>query len=255
MKIKSYPFIFLFLLIFFCCLNQGITAGPVSETYQIIKKTYAHEEFKIHYPQLTGMNDRQKQKKINEMIKHDRIDGLKDLEEPEDEFFWGKKYFIEQDYVIKLQSANLLSIQYLGYYYLEGTAHPTRTCSTINIDLRQVKKIALNDVVKIDNNFAAKVRQGKYQPWDPGLDLEKVGVLNRVFENYDDKKLCEYLGKADLKEYNVWSYFTTDSLGISIETSHPIGDHVEFEVKYHEVVNNMRIENEIWRDLNYPKPN
>jgi hypothetical protein len=48
---------------------------------------------------------------------------------------------------------------------------------------------------------------------------------------------------------NIFSYFTKDSLGISISFPHVYGDHLEFEFKYQDIVNNIKAENEVWRDF------
>ena len=51
------------------------------------------------------------------------------------------------------------------------------------------------------------------------------------------------------KQSDVFSYFTSDSLGISVSVSHAIGDHAEFEIKYQDLKGNIKTENEIWKDL------
>lgn len=49
----------------------------------------------------------------------------------------------------------------------------------------------------------------------------------------------------------LFSYFTNDSLGISIGVIHALGDHAEFEIKYEELKEVIKNENEIWNDLLY----
>jgi hypothetical protein len=48
---------------------------------------------------------------------------------------------------------------------------------------------------------------------------------------------------------NSFSYFTNDSLGISIGVIHVLGDHAEFEIKYEDIKDNMKADHGIWKDL------
>ena len=47
----------------------------------------------------------------------------------------------------------------------------------------------------------------------------------------------------------IFSYLTKDSLGISISVGHATGDHAEFEIKYQDIANNLKVENEVWKDF------
>ncbi len=47
----------------------------------------------------------------------------------------------------------------------------------------------------------------------------------------------------------IFSYFTEDALGISININHALGDHLEFELEYQDIANNIKAENEVWKDF------
>lgn len=206
--------------------------------YAITKESYVNQDIQINYPQINNLNDINKQKKINELIKDDAFKTLNNFKDG------NRKLSIEINYDIKYNSSNLISIQYLGYIYVEKAAHPSNMFFITNININMGSKIKLKELININDDFVEKFKHGKYKTWDSNLNLESEGVLNYVLEDYTNQELIEYFNTVE-----PYFFFTKDSIGISIEVAHAIGDHVEFEMKYIDITDNIKNENEVWVDF------
>ncbi len=237
--------LFAFALTITSCDSGNKNANQVTDNtaYEITQASYIDKDIKVSYPQITGLVDANKQEKINELIKKEALEILdyyKDVEE---------EVSLEIKYNIKWKGTNLLSIQYTGLGNIEGAAYPNNLFYTTNIDMNNYKKIKLTDCININEAFEKKVKEGKYVPWDDELN----SAIELIKENINSYSLVDEFSNADSisKEnmYNLFSYFTKDSLGISIGILHVIGDHAEFEIKYEDIKDEIKTENEMWKDL------
>jgi len=242
--------LFVFALTITSCDSDNNKANQVTDDtakvtedrdYDIKQGSYIDKQIKITYPQITGLADANKQEKINELIKKEAIEVLGYYKDVEGEVSLDIKYDI------KLKGANLLSIQYAGLGNIEGAAYPNNVFYTTNIDMNNDKKVKLTDCISINEAFEKKVKEGKYVPWNDELN----SVIEIIKENINSYDLINEFNNADSisKEniYNLFSYFTKDSLGISIGIPHVLGDHAEFEIKY-EDIKDEKAENEIWKE-------
>jgi hypothetical protein len=59
------------------------------------------------------------------------------------------------------------------------------------------------------------------------LNLESAGVLKGVLNSLDKNELMD-----SFKQRSAEFYFTKDSLGVSVEVAHAVGDHLEIEMAY-----------------------
>jgi hypothetical protein len=232
------------LLLCFALIAAACSAGQknvadTAMTYEIVKQTYTDKKVMINYPQVTKMSDSKKLETINEIIKTEALDvvsGYANLD----------NVIIEIDYEVTWKSVELLSIKYWGYRNIIGTPHPTKEFYTTNINMHEGSRLRLKDLVNIDDGFIEKVKKGKLHAVSPQITLEMVSRSNNM--------TIKGFNKADVRDYQeniqgVFSHFTNDSLGISLHVSHPIGDHVEFEVKYQDIVDNIKAENKIWKSI------
>ncbi|MDR3542281.1 MAG: hypothetical protein P4L69_15160 [Desulfosporosinus sp.] len=200
------------------------TANKVStavDQYDLTKATYSVQNIKINYPQLNNLTDTSKQQKINELIKTSVLEVLNDYQDSL------SSLSLTMDYEIKYKGADLLSIEYLGLAYVKDAAHPVNVIQTTNIDLKKEKWLAISDVVTVNDSFAEKIKAGKYKPYSSDLDLEAAGALKTVLEGLSSQDLLE-----GLKQQTAKFYFTKDSLGVSVEAAHAVGDHLEMEIEY-----------------------
>lgn len=202
---------------------------PAAPAYEITEDEYAEGDIVIHYPQITGMSDTARQDQINALIR-DKATAIA-----------GEGGTIEVDYTVAWTGPRLLSIRYDGYMNVEGAAYPNNLFYTTNVDIADGTKVRLRDVVAIDAGFIETFKAGQFIPWDTGLaDAEEP-----IRENVAGYDLVQALTNAD-NGYGLqnpdycFSYFTEDSLGISIGVPHVIGDHAEFEIPYQDIQGNIK---------------
>ena len=208
--------------------NPGSSSNP----YQITKATYKDNDIKINYPQITKSSDQQKEGIINTQIKHETLKVL-NYYLPE-----VQGLTLEINYEIKSKSASLLSIQYTGVGYMNGAARPNNHFYTTTIDFEMGNSLRLTDMVHIDENFIENLKQNA-KPVKP----EHQGILNSI----PTSDLLNMLTNADSldnigteNQSDTFSYFTSDTLGISIPVSHAEGGHAEFEISYQAIAPNIK---------------
>jgi hypothetical protein len=209
----------------------SVQAG--GEIYQVTSQTYTDREISISYPELSGMSDAEKQKTLNQLIRAEALSILEDYVETELE-----KLTVKLDYAIVRQDANLLSVRFNGRRFLKGTAYPTRFVQSVNLNIQSGRKLRLPEVVQLDEQFVAIVKNGRMNAVDGGT-FEKLRL--------DDKRLLKAFLQADSatsteNPSRAFSYFTQDAIGISISVIHALGDQVEFELPLVELKSFIRPE-------------
>ncbi|XOK60320.1 PdaC/SigV domain-containing protein [Paenibacillus elgii] len=214
--------------------QMGDLVGKNDKAYEITKASFADKGIRIEYPQIINMKDSNKQKAINEIIAEGAYGFLKNYSLETEGFS------MEIEYEIKWKTDHFLSIQYSGISYDKGTAHPTNNFYTTNIDINKEKKLKLADLVTIDEGFVKKFIGGKFK--------ETMPEHNYIHNIFTTKEWLTMLNKADSNETEICSYFTENALGISVGVSHAVGDHAEFEIKYEDILENIKNENnELWK--------
>ena len=191
----------------------------LGDEYNITDEQFSEMNVEVSYPQITNMADKRKMKVLNSLIKKDILTKavIKDAA-------------IEVSYEIKRKSPTILSISYLGNIYASGSVHPSNLFYATNIDINNELILSLSDLVKISPKFSATILvKGKYVPWDAKLDLQAEGVLDEMKSDYNAEEITKVL---DSFPY----YLTEDVLGISLPTAHAVGDHVEFEIMFSDLL-------------------
>jgi hypothetical protein len=125
---------------------------------------------------------------------------------------------------LDLQSGQIV---YLGLANVQGAAHPNGVLHTTNIDLKAERRLTLSDVVTINDGFVKQFLAGKYTPYSSSLNLLSAGALEGVLASFDNKDLVDSFSRPTTE-----FYFTDDSLGVSVELAHALGDHLEMEIGY-----------------------
>lgn len=218
----------------------------VEEPVTMQDEEYSHKKVSIKYPQISGLADSNKQDKINELLKSEALVVV-------DSLYGGTEdVSMEINYKVMFKSNNLLSIQYQGYTYSNGAAYPVDRLYTINIDLNKGSEIMLKDYINIDENFVEKFRGFKVD--NPDESQLEVEAFKYIIERHSAADLLRYFDGSD-SSYEafpiIFSYFTEDALGISIEVPHAVGDHTQIELKYQNIKDNIKAENEIWKDFGF----
>lgn len=199
-------------------------------------------KYEIKYPEISGLNDYVKQKRINSTLKKEALKVLKYYENPYD--------FVELniDYKVLMKNLNVLSIQYSGVGSVRNAAHPNNLFFTTNINIKTGERLRLKDIINIDKDFTNKFLNGEFKAVWP--------AQSEALKHYTNEEILEYFKEADSLDNigtelqsDVFSYFTNESFGISISVSHAIGDHAEFEIKYKDLKDNIKTQFEIYNDL------
>lgn len=226
--------------------HQRNTVIANDAMYKLIELKYSKSDSKmkcdIKYPKVSGLSDDDKQKKINLILKDEALKVLN--------YYEGFEGNLELNinYKVTLSSAKVLSIQYSGLGDVDTAAHPNNLFYTTNIDISTGNRLILKDIINIDKDFIDKFFNGQFKPlWPEQSEELKHLTKEEIQENFKEADSLDNIGTE--KQSDVFSYFTNDSLGISVSVSHAIGDHAEFEIKYQDLKGNRKTENEIWKDL------
>ncbi len=197
---------------------QPTVTGPLNSNYQIQQEIY--EGVKIAYPQISQLGNDQLERKINTLIKKDALSVL--------DGYQGNLHqlILDLKYEVKYQGSDFLSIKYLGFASKKGAAYLSNVIYTTTIDLAQQKVVALKELVTVDDNFVEKFNAGKYVPYSASSDLQTQAILERA-KGESNQSIKERLNDEQAKYY-----LTGNSLVVSSEVIHALGDHFELELDY-----------------------
>ena len=211
--------------------------------YEIQKTSYVKNNIKIEYPQISGLRDTVRQKTINDVLKNDAM--MLNIYGSEDD-----KVSLDIKYDVKWKGSNLLSVAYSGYGYVKGNAYPNNLFYTTNIDINKGDRLKLKDIVNMDKRFIEKFRG--YKVKDPDVNQATAAAFKYIPQTHSVDDMLKHFKEADAefgKSRYTFSYFTKDSIGVSLEVPHAVGDHIEIEVKYQDLVDYVKFENGIWNDF------
>ena len=223
--------------------NQKNYDSPEEINYKIIDERYIDKEIIIVYPQITNLGDDNKQKSINDVLKTEALTVLGFYENSND-------VLLEINYNITWQSKNIFSVQYSGIANAKDATYPLRLFYTSNINITSGSKLCLKDFVKIDENFVNSFRN--YKVKNPEINQASARAFDYIINTYSVEDLIRYFESADSSYENsafTFSYFTKHFFGISIEVPHAVGDHMEIELRYEDIKDNIKTETEIWNDF------
>ncbi len=141
---------------------------------------------------------------------------------------------LDIDYNIKRSNDKLLSLQFTGYINSKGAPYPMFIAYTSNINIVSGTEIKLTDYFDISKDFVEQYRNGK-------LNAIK-SFQNEAFDGLSDEEMLTMFKSSEL-------YLTKDSLGLTVFVPHAVGDFAELEIKYQDLEDNTKTENEIWKNL------
>lgn len=218
-------------------VNTKVKAVP----YKISKENYKNNNIMISFPKVIGLANYNNEQKINHIIKNDALKIL-DYYKTAD-----NNLNLDINYDIKLKENDLLSIQYSGVGYVKGAAHPNNLFYTTNVDIKNQSRLRLKDKIIIDQNFIDKLRKGEYKTAGSEKNSELKAAVFNVLNSYSNQELMKILNESDIlysssneNQSGAFSYFTNDSIGISLSMPHAIGDHAEFEIKNKDIKDNIK---------------
>ena len=194
------------------------------EKYKVVSEKYEKKKIRISYPKISGLNDKDKEYKINKLIEDNALKII-------DFYGKGKDIDLKIAYEVKLQNSETLSIVYSGVGAVPDVAYPTNHFYTTNIDIVNGKTLKLSDIVEVNEDLVSKLKNGVFTQVTGGDETKEL--INKMYNEIllDSLKSADEIDKIGTAEQpDSFSYLTDDSLGISIGVPHEAGDNLEFEV-------------------------
>lgn len=196
-----------------------------SSGYQIKSEIYQeNDKLAFQYPQISGLDDKEKERAINELILADLIETrIRSVLEDDGSGYiqpWDR-VIGNLEYEITLQTSDILSVFYEGYTALEASSRFYETSYSITIDLQNAVKLELSDFVEIDDAFVEKIKESNVVK---NMELENKEASEELYEHLlkalqelENERIINGLKN---KEMDYGFYLMSDALVISIgETS------------------------------------
>lgn len=209
----------------------------------ILQVSYNKDGIKANYPNIIAGGSQKRLEQWNQLIEKDfskilDIYSFNPFPGPTPSQTIVMPTILNIDNTIEINNKQLVSILYKAAFNSSYSAHPSELIYTTNIDKNGNRRIQLKDYVKINKEFVKDFRT-----WQTISNNEGNEELNKARKDYLDSLSEEDLLKgfqvADQIEskntLGIYSYFTTDKIGISIEGPHYLGDHIEFEKGYNDL--------------------
>ena len=165
-------------LMFGNCLTAAGNGGEIS----IIRKEYINErmgnDIQVCYPQIQGLDDEEKEKRINYQIRKDATKLIGG------EAYEKNRLACGLDYEIKFFNGELISVHYKGWCggITRGRGIPPVILAT-NIDIESGKLLKLNDIITNFDTLAELLVEDKFEgitKWE--------GVAGTFSQGYGDTK-------------------------------------------------------------------
>ena len=219
--------------------STKMSDNSIEKIYDVVDEKYDDKGIHIIYPQIINLSDNDKQKKVNEMIKSEALVLVDDCKD--------EGATLEANYKITFESKDILSLQFEAYENHKDAAHPLRELYTLNVNMNKCIKLKLKDLIIIDNNLVDKFRQ--YKVSEPDINQASALAFDDILRDYSTEDLLKCFDGADSSYKTApftFSYLTKDALGISTEAPRGVGHHLEIELKYEDIKDNIKSDNEIW---------
>jgi len=191
----------------------------------------------IKYPSLSGLGNEYDGQKINDMIREEATAYLRLIGEDIDNL-----QMYEINYVVKFSGSKLLSIAYDGLANYEGAAHPINVFYSTNIDLENIKKLSLSDMIGDIEALADLYMSALAEEHD---DEVMKAACDHIYQMNTRDDIVNGLKEADNaygSGLNIFTYYSKEGMGISWGVPFALGDHVEIEIPYEKLDNIIDIE-------------
>jgi hypothetical protein len=204
--------------------------APPSSGYSIVTASFSQDQIFIEYPQIEGLGDVDREQAINDYIKNDiwnsqvadTIGAYKDID-------MDITLSVDMRYIVTLSTDKLLSIEYTGWAYVEGGAHPNNYFYGVTIDLEKVERLKLSDFVPIDGKLVEKLRSSAKTIKLFDGTAENNAVIEEILGNFRDGD----------DHFPIWALHNDrestfclkpDALVVSVYISHAAGDYALLEI-------------------------
>lgn len=200
--------------------GETTTAAPKGAYAQ--ETTYLHKNLGIKYPQITNMEDSEKQTAVNDQIKEDVMAVIEayGLDTEKDS--------LNLTYKVSALDRDKIVIFYEGSFEKEGALEPTALFLSDTISLKTGKHTRLSDYV--DGKTLANLlsSDGDYQVMGEDADTKKE--VRKYLASQKASELEKILNNADFggtgKEFpKSFSYEKQGVIYFTVPVSHALGDY------------------------------
>lgn len=204
--------------------------APPSPGYSILTASFSQDQIFIEYPQIKGLGDVAREQATNDYIKNDIWNSqVSEVVESYKDFDMYIKLSVDMRYNVTLRTEKLLSIEYTGWAYIEGSAHPNNYFYGVTIDLEKVERLKLSDFVTIDGKLVEKLRSSAKTIKLFDGAAENNAVIEEILGNLQDGD----------DHFPIWALHNDrectfclkpDALVVSVYISHAAGDYALLEI-------------------------
>lgn len=208
--------------------EPATTAAPSEATTAAVKKTYAEENTYLHknlgikFPQISNMEDGDKQTAVNEQIKTDIMSAVEGYK------LDGEKDSLNLTYTVSSLDRDKIVILYEGSYQKDGTSTATEIFLTDTINLKTGKHTRLSDYVdaKTLSNLLASGGEYKVVTDDASHDKEIREYLSKQKATDLEKSLSNAdFGGSSSGFPQSFSYEKQGVIYFTVPVSHALGDY------------------------------
>lgn len=214
---------------------QSCENGQIKDYFSIIKKLYEQKgdgfDIEIFYPQLQGMEDAEKEKRINQLIAVEAQRLIPEQREFSEECIKdGYVMCVFLDYEIEFLNSNIISILYKGMNGcmvkgLDGAVMAT------TIDIKMEEVIKLSDIVIDMEKLHYWLLSDQFQ----GITLwEGVASNSLLSEEYKDERKVWLLDALNgVSKEHAYIEWYTDGMNLIIVSTSPYGmeDYNEYAAR------------------------
>lgn len=163
---------FLFLIMVGCSASTGPTFGdtdsnpteekesaePLTEpSFEIVEKKYTSEHMDVSYPKVNGLEDRQLQERINQILYEEAFEHKPDYKKIDENQVDEEEWNFESKYKVTYNQDGLVSIRYDTTFYVLEAAHPTSGINSITFSIRDGTIYQLPDLFKKTPSYRGKI--------------------------------------------------------------------------------------------------
>ncbi len=208
-------------------LQEKVSDSNIKDMLQRV--TVEMNGYEITIPQFVDMENEEKEKKVNEIIRKQVKKNIKETGISKE----GEYPFHLASYQCKVKRLDkeVLSILVEADGMGEGAAHPLAWAYTINIDLEEIRVLSNEEILpakyyeKIDKMIMQKCC----------VDIKNIGY-RKFCKKINNGKLLD--SKKEWKSIYVYYSSDNDGIGVVIPTAYAIGSYQIYEVHEKEYLDN-----------------
>lgn len=191
---------------------------------------------KIQYPVFSGKNS----EKINAMV-YDKVQSLSTFDT--ELFPVDSSLNVDYQSAVTLQNSKIVSMVFFGTSYIDDSSYETSDLYPLNIDLKTMKEVSLDDLYKVDTGFSEVFFNHAFFPSEP--------ITSYSAENFSEMLKLQTPEYQPVSPFsvpgNVTCFLKRDGIVLSMPSVHATGfDHFEAQMKYNDIQEFYLLQENYW---------